>query len=113
MATCPAALIYTSKPTAQCGVTNAMFVVPMVRINGIPQDLPIGMKLDPSVLPESSTGGTTLTVATPVIALDTSASIPTSVVGTDNFLLANPTPTGGGWMLVEGTTNKYVPFYQF
>lgn len=113
MPTCPTALTWTAKPTSQCGATNSMFVVPMVRINGIPQDLPKGMVLDPSVLPQSSTGGTLLTPAAPTVVLDTSATIPTSVVGDDSFLLANPVPTGGGWLLVEGTTNKYIPYYQF
>jgi hypothetical protein len=90
-----------------------MYVVPQVRINGLIQDLPKGMVLDPSVLPISTASGSAFSVAIPNIVQDTSASIPSAVVGTDNFLLANPTPTGGGWLLIAGTTNKYIPFYQF
>ncbi len=51
----------------------------------------------------------TFVEATPTIVLDTSSSIPTGVVGSDNYLLATP----DSWLLVPGTTNKYTPVYIF
>ena len=96
MIKCPTSLIYEAKPANQCGVTGAMFVRPLVRINGIPQDLPPHFKLDPCFIGAPLPGSIPLTslsagslpanvtlVAGNFSTLATSTSAATTVLGPD------------------------------
>ncbi len=125
--TCVTALTFTSRTANCCPITGAQYVQPLIRLNGIPATLPKGTKLDPCVLPtllkcngapvvwgvdRLATCGDLaelFATATPTEVLDTSPSIPSAVVGSDVYLLAKPTK----WKLVPGTTNEYIPVYQF
>ena len=98
------------------GSPNPRYIRPVVRINAMVQDAPVGYVINPCFLPmdeiASATNqtitlaGSTLTLSDgggsvelpagtittgtePAIEVD--AAIPTSVVGTDEYLLAKPT----------------------
>ena len=115
------------------GSPNPRYIRPVVRINAMVQDAPVGYVINPCFLPMeeiaeatnqtialagstltlSDGGGSvelpTNTIATgtePAIAVD--AAIPTSVVGTDDYLLAKPTTYLS--VVVDGVTYN-IPAY--
>ena len=115
------------------GSPNPRYIRPVVRINGMVQDAPVGYVINPCFLPmediasatnqtitlDGSTltlsdgggsvelpAGTITTGTEPAIAVD--AAVPTSVVGTDEYLLAKPTTYLS--VVVDGVTFN-IPAY--
>lgn len=115
------------------GSPNPRYIRPVVRINAMVQDAPVGYVINPCFLPmdeiASATNqtitlaGSTLTLSDgggsvelpagtittgtePAIEVD--AAIPTSVVGTDEYLLAKPTAYLS--VVVDGVTYN-IPAY--
>lgn len=115
------------------GSPNPRYIRPVVRINGMVQDAPVGYVINPCFLPmediasatnqtitlDGSTltlsdgggsvelpAGTITTGTEPAIAVD--AAVPTSVVGTDEYLLAKPTTYLS--VVVDGVTYN-IPAY--
>ena len=115
------------------GSPNPRYIRPVVRINGMVQDAPVGYVINPCFLPmediasatnqtitlDGSTltlsdgggsvelpAGTITTGTEPAIAAD--AAVPTSVVGTDEYLLAKPTTYLS--VVVDGVTYN-IPAY--
>ena len=98
------------------GSPNPRYIRPVVRINAMVQDAPVGYVINPCFLPMEdiasatnqtitlagstltlSDGGGSVELPTGTIttgtepAIEVDAAIPTSVVGTDEYLLAKPT----------------------
>ena len=98
------------------GSPNPRYIRPVVRINAMVQDAPVGYVINPCFLPMEeiasatnqtitlagstltlSDGGGSVKLPTSTIspgtepAIEVDAAIPTSVVGTDEYLLAKPT----------------------
>ena len=115
------------------GSPNPRYIRPVVRINAMVQDAPVGYVINPCFIPmeeiaattnqtitlDGSTltlsdgggsvelpAGTITTGTEPAIEVD--ASIPTSVVGTDEYLLAKPTAYLS--VVVDGVTYN-IPAY--
>ena len=115
------------------GSPNPRYIRPVVRINGMVQDAPVGYVINPCFLPmediasatnqtitlDGSTltlsdgggsvelpAGTITTGTEPAIVVD--AAVPTSVVGTDEYLLAKPTTYLS--VVVDGVTYN-IPAY--
>ena len=115
------------------GSPNPRYIRPVVRINAMVQDAPVGYVINPCFLPmeeiASATNqtitldGSTLTLSDgggsvelpagtmavgtePAIEVD--AAVPTSVVGTDEYLLAKPTAYLS--VVVDGVTYN-IPAY--
>ena len=115
------------------GSPNPRYIRPVVRINAMVQDAPVGYVINPCFIPmeeiaattnqtitlDGSTltlsdgggsvelpAGTITTGTEPAIEVD--AAIPTSVVGTDEYLLAKPTAYLS--VVVDGVTYN-IPAY--
>ena len=98
------------------GSPNPRYIRPVVRINAMVQDAPVGYVINPCFLPMEdiasatnqtitlagstltlSDGGGSVELPTSTItpgaepAIEVDAAVPTSVVGTDEYLLAKPT----------------------
>lgn len=80
-------------PVPRPGVTGQPYVRLLARVNGLVQDIPPGMALDPCLIPASSTpGGQVTIVQGPVPAMQNDSSIPNQQIGVeDSALLATPT----------------------
>ena len=82
-------------PTAY-GTLSVRYIKPVVRINGMVQDAPQGMKLNPCYLPMdeiastigTGTAQTFQTTSAPATVTDN--TIPTAVIGADTVLLGEP-----------------------
>ena len=115
------------------GNPNPRYIRPVVRSNAMLQDAPVGYVINPCFLPMEeiaeatnqtiALAGSTLTLsdgggsvelpATTIAtgtepAIEVDASIPTSVVGTDEYLLAKPTAYLS--VVVDGVTYN-IPAY--
>ena len=98
------------------GSPNPRYIRPVVRINGMVQDAPVGYVVNPCFIPMEEIAATTnqtITLAGSTLtlsdgggsvelpagtittgtepAIEVDAAVPTSVVGTDEYLLAKPT----------------------
>ena len=115
------------------GSPNPRYIRPVVRINAMVQDAPVGYVINPCFLPMDeiasatnqtitlagstltlSDGGGSVKLPTGTIttgtepAIEVDAAIPTSVVGTDEYLLAKPTAYLS--VVVDGVTYN-IPAY--
>ena len=99
-------------PVPRPGVTGQPYIRLLARVNGLVQDIPAGMLIDPCLLPAvSSPGGTQVTIVsgqTP--SLNNDSSIPNQQIGVeDSALLA--TPTRGFKQIVVNGEAVLVPDY--
>ena len=115
------------------GSPNPRYIRPVVRINGMVQDAPVGYVVNPCFIPMEEIAATTnqtITLAGSTLtlsdgggsvelpagtittgtepAIEVDAAVPTSVVGTDEYLLAKPTTYLS--VVVDGVTYN-IPAY--
>lgn len=96
--------VYKFKPISY-GTPAPTYVRLLARQNGQVVDKPRGYQFSPCDIPCESACPAPLDGTAPVVT--DNPSVPTDVVGTDNYLLATP----DSWAPVEGQPGKVYPVY--